>query len=114
MHIELRGVINVCRDHASLPSFLPSFLPISFFPTLFGVTLFLFSFISLLNFSLFLCLFAYFSFPGIYSFTVMCSSLLTQFHTFRDDTMCKGKGKVVPILFLTEHHAMKAYWGVEV
>jgi hypothetical protein len=26
----------------------------------------------------------------------------------------KGKGKVVPALFLTEHHAMKAYWGVEV
>jgi hypothetical protein len=23
----------------------------------------------------------------------------------------KGKGKVVPVLFLTEHHAMKAYWG---
>jgi hypothetical protein len=22
----------------------------------------------------------------------------------------KGKGKVVPVL-LTEHHAMKAYWG---
>jgi hypothetical protein len=26
----------------------------------------------------------------------------------------KGKGKVVPVLFSTEHHAMKAYWGVEV
>jgi hypothetical protein len=26
----------------------------------------------------------------------------------------KGKGKVVPVLFLTEHHGMKAYWGVEV
>jgi hypothetical protein len=23
----------------------------------------------------------------------------------------KGKGKVLPTLFLTEHHAMKAYWG---
>jgi len=23
----------------------------------------------------------------------------------------KGKGKVVPLLFLSEHHAMKAYWG---
>jgi hypothetical protein len=23
----------------------------------------------------------------------------------------KGKGKVVPVLFLTEHHAMKAYRG---
>jgi hypothetical protein len=26
----------------------------------------------------------------------------------------KSKGKVVPVLFVTEHHAMKAYWGVEV
>jgi len=26
----------------------------------------------------------------------------------------KGKGKVAPALFLTEHHAMKVYWGVEV
>jgi hypothetical protein len=26
----------------------------------------------------------------------------------------KGKGKVVPVLFLTEHHATKAYWGLEV
>jgi hypothetical protein len=26
----------------------------------------------------------------------------------------KGKGKVVPVLPLTKHHAMKAYWGVEV
>jgi hypothetical protein len=25
-----------------------------------------------------------------------------------------GKCKVVPVLFLTEHHAMKAYWGLEV
>jgi len=23
-----------------------------------------------------------------------------------------AKGKVVPVLFLTEHHAIKAYWGV--
>jgi hypothetical protein len=23
----------------------------------------------------------------------------------------KGKGKVVPVLFITEYHAMKAYWG---
>jgi hypothetical protein len=26
----------------------------------------------------------------------------------------KGKGKVAPVLLLTDHHAMKAYWGVEV
>jgi hypothetical protein len=25
-----------------------------------------------------------------------------------------AKGKAVPVLFLTERHAMKAYWGVEV
>jgi hypothetical protein len=23
------------------------------------------------------------------------------------------KGKVVPVLFLTEHHAMNVYWGME-
>jgi hypothetical protein len=23
----------------------------------------------------------------------------------------KGKGKIVPVLFSTEHQAMKAYWG---
>jgi hypothetical protein len=27
---------------------------------------------------------------------------------------CKSKGKgIVPMLFLTEYHAMKAYWGSE-
>jgi hypothetical protein len=26
----------------------------------------------------------------------------------------KGKGKLVPVLSLPEHHAIKAYWGVEV
>jgi hypothetical protein len=26
----------------------------------------------------------------------------------------KVKGKVVPVLPLTDHHAMKAYWGMEV
>jgi hypothetical protein len=25
----------------------------------------------------------------------------------------KGKGKIVPVIFITEHHAMKAYWGVQ-
>jgi hypothetical protein len=25
--------------------------------------------------------------------------------------LAKGKGKVVPVLFLTERHSMKAYWG---
>jgi len=26
----------------------------------------------------------------------------------------KGKGKVVPVLFLVEYHAVKAYWGNQV
>jgi hypothetical protein len=26
----------------------------------------------------------------------------------------KHKSKVVPVLFLTEHHAIKVYWGVKV
>jgi hypothetical protein len=26
----------------------------------------------------------------------------------------KDKSKVVPVLFLTEHHTMKAYWEMEV
>jgi hypothetical protein len=26
----------------------------------------------------------------------------------------KSKDKDVPVLFLTEHHTMKAYWGVDV
>jgi hypothetical protein len=26
----------------------------------------------------------------------------------------KSKGKVVPLLLLTEHNVMKAYWGMEV
>jgi hypothetical protein len=26
----------------------------------------------------------------------------------------RGKGKVVPVIFLTDNYAMKAYWGVEV
>jgi hypothetical protein len=30
------------------------------------------------------------------------------------DRRVKVKGEVVPALFSTEHHAMKAYWGVEV
>jgi hypothetical protein len=33
-------------------------------------------------------------------------------HIFK--RLIKSKGKVVPVLFLTKHHAMKAYWGVEV
>jgi hypothetical protein len=29
------------------------------------------------------------------------------------DLVIDEKGKVVPMLLLNEHHAMKAYWGVE-
>jgi hypothetical protein len=25
--------------------------------------------------------------------------------------LVKDEGKVIPMLFLTEHHAMKVYWG---
>jgi len=28
--------------------------------------------------------------------------------------MVKVKGKLVPVIFLKEHHTMKAYWGEEV
>jgi hypothetical protein len=34
-----------------------------------------------------------------------CSTTLRQVNV---------KGKVVLVLFITQHHAMKAYWGVEV
>jgi len=30
---------------------------------------------------------------------------------FLKTKQCRGKGKVVPVLLLTEHHAIKAYWG---
>jgi hypothetical protein len=33
---------------------------------------------------------------------------------FWDNLISVRKGKVVPVIFLTEHHAMKAYWEVEV
>jgi hypothetical protein len=32
-------------------------------------------------------------------------------NSFNTNSKGKGKGKVVPVLFLTEHHAMKTYWG---
>jgi hypothetical protein len=35
-------------------------------------------------------------------------------HTGFEPRSRHGKGKVVTVLFLTEHHTMKAYWGVEV
>jgi hypothetical protein len=39
--------------------------------------------------------------------------LLVLHHCTRQTVKVKVKGKVVPVL-LTEHHSMKAYWGVEV
>jgi hypothetical protein len=36
-------------------------------------------------------------------------------HTGNPEVLVKGKGKGVPVIFsFTEHHAMKAYWGMEV
>jgi hypothetical protein len=35
----------------------------------------------------------------------------TQFLLSQKCNHDKCKGKVVPVLFLTEHHATKAYWG---
>jgi hypothetical protein len=40
----------------------------------------------------------------IHSSSVLCFSV---------PGMVKSKGKVVSVLFLTEHHAIKTYWGVE-
>jgi hypothetical protein len=37
-----------------------------------------------------------------------------QTQSFHYAFMLRVKGKVVPVIFLTEHHAMKAYWGMEV
>jgi hypothetical protein len=31
--------------------------------------------------------------------------------TITDKNYSKSKSKVVPVLFFTEHHAMKEYWG---
>jgi len=35
----------------------------------------------------------------------------TTNHSKFNVILVKGKGKVVPVLLLTEHHATKAYWG---
>jgi hypothetical protein len=40
--------------------------------------------------------------------------VLSQRYGARIFLNVKCKCKVVPVLFLTEHHPMKAYWGVEV
>jgi hypothetical protein len=34
--------------------------------------------------------------------------------TYQKAIKIKFKGKVIPVPFSTEHHAMKAYWGMEV
>jgi len=42
----------------------------------------------------------------------MVISCVNSKGTFRfHESKCKGK--FVPVLFLTEHHGMKVYWGVE-
>jgi hypothetical protein len=40
----------------------------------------------------------------------LTSSMVRKFGPVSD----KGKGKVVPMLLLTEHHVMKAHWGGKV
>jgi hypothetical protein len=47
-----------------------------------------------------------------YAFMARCSVKKGQLYLYLL-AKYKGKGKVVPVL-LTEHHAMKAYWGVEI
>jgi hypothetical protein len=32
-------------------------------------------------------------------------------HSYYRESTVKVKGKVVPVLFLTKHYAVKAYWG---
>jgi len=38
-------------------------------------------------------------------------AILKKYATITAVIKGKYQGKVVPVLFLTEHHAMKAYWG---
>jgi hypothetical protein len=40
-------------------------------------------------------------------------TVVNMISNYREYTLGQGTGKV-PVLFLTEYHAMKAYWGVEV
>jgi hypothetical protein len=47
-----------------------------------------------------------------FMFWVYDKSCLGNLNLVLIGPICKGKkGKVVPVLFLTKHHAMKAYWG---
>jgi len=47
-------------------------------------------------------------------FYLQSNCFLSREDTLKCLSQPKGKGKVAPVLFLTEHHDMKAYWGVEV
>jgi hypothetical protein len=38
-------------------------------------------------------------------------SAVKYLHPAAEIKKVNTKGEVVPVLFLTEHHAMKAYWG---
>jgi hypothetical protein len=40
-----------------------------------------------------------------------CHMLRPSDHFITLTVFGKGKGKVVPVIFLTQHNAMKAYWG---
>jgi hypothetical protein len=49
-------------------------------------------------------------FLSIVSLTSLCGYMKFRgIPSVMDDV--KSEGKVVPVLFLTEHHAMKTYWG---
>jgi hypothetical protein len=45
---------------------------------------------------------------------LMCSIQIQSYLTLLELPDTIGKSEVVPVLFLTEHHAMKAYRRVEV
>jgi hypothetical protein len=50
--------------------------------------------------------------PTVLLAQVATHSLIPSLHSpYVSPIKRKVKGKIVPVLFLTEHHAMRAYWG---
>jgi hypothetical protein len=51
-----------------------------------------------------------------YEYEKIKTNFTFSIYEIQNQVKVKVKGKVVPVLFffLAEHHAMKAYWGVEV
>jgi hypothetical protein len=47
----------------------------------------------------------------IHALNDFCEHVKQVGKAHRDTVKVKVKGKVVSVLFLNEHHAMKAYWG---